>query len=98
MLEDVCRYNLHSVLQTASPKLTSYRRKTKNESQEREQDRVFIQNLKSIQDSSSSWGIKGSSDRIKVDEVIYNTHVFLSVFGHDSCAGRPEVQRGALCW
>lgn len=30
---------------------------------------MFIQNLKSIQDSSSAWGVKGSADRIKVDEV-----------------------------
>ncbi len=51
------------------------RRKTKNESQEREQDRVFIQNLKSIQDSSSAWGVKGSSDRIKVNEVRGNESV-----------------------
>jgi hypothetical protein len=52
------------------------RRKTKNESQEREQDRVFIQNLKSIQDSSSTWGIKGSADRIKVNEVCYSILAF----------------------
>ena len=61
---------MHIQYEAISSKSTFARRKTKNESQEREQDRVFIQNLKSIQDSSSAWGIKGSADRIKVNEVV----------------------------
>ena len=74
------------------------RRKTKNESQEREQDRVFIQNLKGIQDAGSTWGIKGAADRIKVNEV-REAAILKRICGFIfCCAGGLDLLCGALCW